>query len=116
MEATPEERVRASFLHFLLDLGYPKHALAVEVPLEGLARRADIVCWSNVHIPLLLVECKAYAPKAQDLPQLHGYNLHVRAPFVALVGPSGFLFFGQGQTSSAFPSYTELLEIMESIN
>ena len=98
---TPEEKVRQALLHRMIgELGFPRGLLAVEkpisalVPVTGLAdpnRRIDILCFmpkSDGLSPLLLVECKAdgsISRRAEE--QVLGYNLHIRAPFVALATP-----------------------------
>ena len=57
---TPEEKVRQTFVKFLLSKKYPLEAIKTEVFLdfEGQKRRADIVVFHKQK-PLMIVECKS---------------------------------------------------------
>ena len=80
---------------------YPKNLIAVEKDIQklphvifqkdrSLIRRADIICFGDgIHtdyelFPLLIIECKAGPITDKARMQLIGYNLIVKAPFVAL--------------------------------
>ena len=131
VSATPEEIVRQHLLKKMIDeLFYPKELIVVEKSLSEFSlfssgptplRRIDIACFAkNIHpdhslYPLLLIECKESerdAMKAFD--QVKGYNLFVRAYFVAVSYPKGELFGflerGEFRLLDYLPSYTQLIQ------
>ena len=82
---TPEEWVRQTFLHRLVDeFGYPTNLIAVEVPLQG--KRADAVVYTQDLRPLVLIEFKAETvPLTQKvLDQIVIYNRQLHVPFLIL--------------------------------
>ena len=117
--ATPEERVRASFLTFLIEKGFPKERMVVERTLAELPhlihkpvpeRRIDILCYRENFKPLLLVECKvSFSEKHRS--QILGYNHTIEAPFIVLVS-KGYLDLmdshGSPTPFKEFPNYLEL--------
>lgn len=92
---TPEEKVRQALLHLMLNsLGYPASLIGVEISLGCVPslmqtklpqRRADIIVFANDISPLLLIECKAVPLTQASISQAVGYNLFVKAPYIALV-------------------------------
>lgn len=59
---TPEERVRQTFLHSLVeDYGYPMNLISVEhsICVAGLDKRCDAVVFSRTLLPLCIMEFKA---------------------------------------------------------
>ena len=86
VEDTPEEIVRQKLLLDLVDLGYPKHLIAVEKEV-GAGRRADIMCYGNCSGELkvmLMIECKSIPLSDDVIDQVTGYNFYIGAPFVAI--------------------------------
>lgn len=122
VSATPEEQVRASFLLFLLDKGYPKELILVERALKDLPharltldRRVDILCYDRALRPLLLVECKESAMDS-DFSQLLGYNYHVMAASIALASRSSVLLkdaSGGDLPFGAFPTFPQLCALKD---
>ena len=120
--ATPEERVRASFLNFLFRRGFPKEFILVETPISGLPhlkdkilinRRVDILCYDKTFQPLLLVECKKKF-NIDDLSQVLGYNHTILAPFIALVSEESVELrskMGAPIFFKEFPSFSSLLSL-----
>ena len=84
---TPEEWVRQHFVHFLIQLGYPKTAIALESGfyLNRKLQRSDILIYKNSR-PALLVECKAPQVKInqETFDQASRYNLQINADFIAI--------------------------------
>jgi hypothetical protein len=85
----PEEWVRQHLIsHLTLTLGYPLSLMAVEhrLTLNDVEKRADLVCYNNSGIPVLLAECKAPGIKlSQDtLDQAARYNLVLQVPTLML--------------------------------
>ena len=128
---SPEERVRQELLSFLAGPGgYPPGLLAVEVSLASLVglvqgplprRRLDIVCFHPLSqgglAPLLLVECKAAAPRPSALSQVNGYNRSLQAAAVALAWPGAIVLCRDGATLyqgsiAQMPSYEILRKIL----
>lgn len=88
--ATPEEQVRQSFLHGLVEqYGYPQSLIAVEAQIAvgaGVTRRCDAVVYSRTLQPLMLIEFKAehVAITGEVLDQAAVYNTTVHAPYLIL--------------------------------
>jgi len=86
---SPEEWVRQHLLHFLIfEKGFPASLTAIEksVIVNGLQRRYDILVYSKVHKPLLLVECKAPDVKISQsvFDQAARYNMTLGADYFVL--------------------------------
>ena len=80
----PEEWVRQHVVAYLSDqLHYPLGCMSVEhrLTLNGMERRADVVCFTPDQTPRLLVECKApNIPLNQEVvDQAARYNLVLQA-------------------------------------
>lgn len=88
--ATPEEHVRQTFLHALVEqFGYPQSLIGVEVPIAvgaGVDKRCDAVIYSRSLQPLMLIEFKApeVAITQTTLDQAAVYNTTVHAPYLIL--------------------------------
>lgn len=88
--ATPEENVRQTFLHALVEqFGYPQSLIGVEVPIAvgaGVDKRCDAVVYSRSLQPLMLIEFKApeVAITQTTLDQAAVYNTTVHAPYLIL--------------------------------
>jgi hypothetical protein len=85
----PEEWVRQHWLAYLSDgLGYPAGLIAVECPLKinGMKRRADIVCHNRRGTPILMVECKAPDIKLDEkvYQQAARYNMTLQVPILVI--------------------------------
>ena len=81
----PEEWVRQHLIAYLsTSLGYPMGLMAVEhrLTLNGVEKRADLVCYNNDGQPVLLAECKAPNIKLsqETLDQAARYNLVLNVP------------------------------------
>ena len=89
MVLTPEEWVRQHCLWFLIEeKKYPKSLINVEkqLILNNQKKRTDIVAFSNLGNPLLIVECKAPTIKInQDtFDQIARYNMQLNSEFLLL--------------------------------
>ena len=88
--ATPEENVRQTFLHALVEqFGYPQSLIGVEVPIAvgaGVDKRCDAVVYSRSLQPLVLIEFKApeVAITQTTLDQAAVYNTTGHAPYLIL--------------------------------
>lgn len=88
--ATPEEYVRQTFLHALVEqFGYPQSLIGVEVPIvvgAGVDKRCDALVYSRSLQPLVLIEFKApeVAITQTTLDQAAVYNTTVHAPYLIL--------------------------------
>lgn len=132
---TPEEGVRQRLIaHLTSQLQFPLSTLAVEKGLVNMPhitlqkkhlpdRRADLVSFAKgIHpdhslYPLLLVECKAVAFTPLMLHQLTGYNLYMKAPFIALVNQEEIRFYAQGKDGyeplPSLLSYYQLVDVIK---
>jgi hypothetical protein len=86
---TPEEWVRQHLLHYLVkDLAYPKSLIAVEysIKVNNLNRRCDIVVYSTVAEPIMIVECKASHINLNEKAflQIAQYNFKLNVNFLLL--------------------------------
>lgn len=120
VSATPEEIVRQSLILEILEKGYKKSQIGVEIALNRLphlqgvslpSRRADLcVFWKQE--PLILVECKAVPLTKAMYRQLVGYNAYVRAPVLVLRNEIQTLTWviedGQWKELSSFPKMDDL--------
>ena len=124
---TPEEEVRQGILFAMLNrLNYPEQLIAVEKSLSSLPhsqslplpdRRIDIVVFTPHReeglAPLMLIECKAHAPKPDVFLQLMGYNRFIQAPWIAVAAlesiQAGYLQGQQWTFRSGLPEYQEAL-------
>jgi len=89
MKLEPEEWVRQHLIYYLTtNLGYPLGLMAVEhrLQLNGVEKRADLVCYNHDAHPVLLAECKApnVALSQKTLDQAARYNLVLRVPNLLL--------------------------------
>lgn len=114
----PEEWVRQHWLAYLTDaLGYPPGLVAVECPLKlnGMKRRADIVCHERQGRPLLMVECKAPDVVLDEkvYQQAARYNMVLQVPVLVIsngVQHHALQFFPDRmpQFLMSIPSFSEL--------
>lgn len=84
---TPEEWVRQHFIQFLIQQKkYPISLIAVEKQLiiNNLKKRTDILIFSSVGQPNIVVECKAPTIKItqNSFDQIARYNLQLRATYL----------------------------------
>jgi len=111
---TPEEKVRQTFVHFLITrLGYSRSLIRTELGTRyhALSKRTDILVFDTAGQPYMLVECKAADVKisGQVIEQASRYNLTLRAPYICITnGKSTYCFhidFEGGSTTqlSAIP-------------
>lgn len=93
---TAEEWVRQHLLHYLIGpLAYPRSLIRLEqsVRYNSSHHRPDIVAYSRLATPLLLIECKAPNVLLNDevWKQIGRYNAHFHAPLLAVT--NGFKHF-----------------------
>ncbi len=84
---TPEEWVRQSFVHYLVDhLGYPASLLANEVKLQvgGKVLRADSVLYDRQLRPRVIIEYKAPTVHITEkvFEQIATYNMLLHADYL----------------------------------
>lgn len=85
----PEEWVRQHWLAYLANqLGYPSGMISAEygLKLNGMTRRADIVCHNHEGRPVLMVECKspAIAVRQDTLNQVLRYHIALEVPVLVI--------------------------------
>lgn len=87
---TPEEWVRQSFIHYMVNsLNYPLTHISVEQSFlfeNGKPQRADIIVYDNNGKPLILIECKAPKVKitADIFTQATRYNVYIKAKYIVV--------------------------------
>ena len=85
---TPEEWVRQHFIHYLIQLEYPRTLISVEAGLRynQMLRRSDVVVYDRTGAPFMVIECKApsvsLSPKVFE--QVAVYNQPLRAEYMAV--------------------------------
>lgn len=117
---TPEEWVRQSFVHFLVNYqGFPASLIALEMPIKvnKMNRRCDIVAYTKTGKPKMIVECKAPQVKISQttMEQASQYNTTLQVPYLLVTnGIDHYAFlidFEQGTTEQLLeiPTYDLLL-------
>lgn len=105
---TPEEKVRQTFLHFLIsELGFSRNLIRTELGTQyhTLNKRTDILVFDKTGQPYMLVECKAAEVKISEkvVEQASRYNLTLRAPYLCVTnGKNTYCFqvdFESGTTT-----------------
>lgn len=111
---TPEEYVRQSFLHYLVEeRSYPKERIAVEVYLGG--KRADAIVYNQQWQPVMLIEFKAetVALTQKVLDQISIYNRQLHVPFLILHNGPGSIIARVTEQQISFldhiPDYGEII-------
>lgn len=99
----PEERVRLRMIEFLTrEAGFSLNRMSAESTLPIRSRhkhtfgmRTDLICFDELHRPLLLVECKAESVSLDELTAMQGarYNDSVKAPYILLTNGVNDLLF-----------------------
>ncbi|MEO6488879.1 MAG: type I restriction enzyme HsdR N-terminal domain-containing protein [Ferruginibacter sp.] len=90
---TPEEWVRQNFLLYLAEvLHYPVSLIAVEkkIAIGDISKRFDIVVYTNLGKPCMLVECKEMNVQLTEnvLQQILRYNINLQAKFLVVTNGS----------------------------
>ena len=99
---TPEEWVRQNFLNFLIsDKQYPASLLGVEmqVKVNNLSQRADIVVYNKEGLPWMIVECKSPAITLNEdvFYQAARYNSTLKVPYLIITnGMEHYCLFFNG--------------------
>lgn len=111
---TPEEWVRQTFLHRLVqEFEYPANLIAVEVALQN--KRADAVVYSKDLRPLVLIEFKAETvPLTQKvLDQIVVYNRQLHVPYLILHNGPQTIVASVSENDISFlpsiPQYTTII-------
>ncbi len=86
---TPEEWVRQNFLKYLIiEKKYPKSLISVEMQLylNNISRRSDIVVFSQQAKPKVIVECKSANVKINNnvFEQIKEYNIKLKVDFLII--------------------------------
>lgn len=86
---TPEEWVRQNFVRFLIaEHEIPESHIVIEQNIIGnkLKKRCDIIVYSTLLKPLLLVECKSpmVAISQKTFDQIAKYNLQINAKYLVV--------------------------------
>ena len=90
---TPEEWVRQNFLQHLIQVKkYPASLIAVEkeIFLGDVKKRFDIIVYSAVTEPWMLIECKEINVPLDNavLNQALRYNINLQVPYIILTNGS----------------------------
>lgn len=87
----PEERVRLRMIEFLVrEAGFSLNRMSTEIGIKSYtsdnAVRTDILCFDELHRPLLLIECKSESVKLDEKAaiQIARYNRTVKCPYILL--------------------------------
>ncbi len=118
---TPEEYVRQTLIHFLInEKNYPKNLMSLEheFKLHGQKKRADIVVYNNEAKPLMIVECKAPTVKiTQDaVNQAANYNIYYKVKYLLVTNGTDFYTFSidrktnQVKSLKVIPDYEDMKE------
>jgi predicted type IV restriction endonuclease len=110
---TPEEWVRQHVIRYLNeDRGYPLSLMAVEVQLEinKLKKRMDILVHGRDLKPILIVECKAPSVKItqETFDQAARYNLSAGADYFFITNGLTHFFCKSDRESASYHFLKEL--------
>ena len=98
---TPEEWVRQHLIHYLVaykSLALGRIAVEVNLKVNSLSKRADIVYYDETLLPQLVVECKAPEVKltSETVFQIATYNSQLNSKFLLISnGLDHFIFENQ---------------------
>ena len=86
---TPEEYVRQSFIHFLVDhKNFPPSLMAVEKALKvnNMTKRTDIVQYNKIGKAIIIIECKAPHIKIDEntFSQAAMYNMKMKVDYLIM--------------------------------
>ncbi|MEO5674690.1 MAG: type I restriction enzyme HsdR N-terminal domain-containing protein [Chitinophagales bacterium] len=86
---TPEEWIRQHWLHYLIDVKkYPRSLIAVEmnITLNQLSKRCDVVVYNRHGNPFLIIECKSSDVKISQkvFDQIARYNLKLQVKYLVV--------------------------------
>ncbi len=86
---TPEEWVRQHLIAWLVEeKNYPASLIAVEIPLRinRMERRADIILYSSLGKPFIIIECKAPGIKISQkaFDQAARYNIGLKVNYLVV--------------------------------
>jgi len=84
---TPEEWIRQNFIRYLInEKSYPVALIALEKQFKynRMSKRSDILVYSRMGVPVLMVECKAPGIKLNQgvFDQIALYNLKFNVPYL----------------------------------
>ncbi|MGL4630804.1 MAG: type I restriction enzyme HsdR N-terminal domain-containing protein [Leadbetterella sp.] len=116
MLLTPEEEVRQKLLDYLIfEQNISKNLITVETGLRynKLNKRTDILIYSRLGQPWMLVECKAAGVKiaSDTLRQISIYNTTIKAPYLLIANGQKMFLFRKKENAetyeqiSTFPEY-----------
>jgi len=119
VQLTPEEWVRQHFVNYLVNFkNYPRSLIAVEMNLKlnKLNKRCDIVLFNNQGVARLIVECKSPSVKISGkvFDQIAVYNMKLSVSYLIITnGLTHFCCIMDTETksyrfSSEIPDYGEL--------
>ena len=117
---TPEEWVRQHALAWLSsEKGFPSSLLAseMEVKLNGMSRRCDVVAHNSQAQPILIVECKAPEVKLTQatFDQAARYNIVLKVGFMMMTNGLQHVYCAYDHSSGEYgflrelPSYSQML-------
>ncbi|MEQ9309294.1 MAG: type I restriction enzyme HsdR N-terminal domain-containing protein [Balneolaceae bacterium] len=105
----PEERVRLSFVDYLIEQArFSKNRIAFEsavhLPKDKTKSRTDLICYNSDFNPLLLVECKAPEIRldAKVALQIARYNQKVCASFLLVTNGISDYWFTKNDSALTF--------------
>lgn len=118
---TPEEYVRQSFVHFLIEQKhFPLSLMSTETPLKlfNTVKRSDITLYTLSGKPLVLVECKAPTIKItkEVFNQISRYNITLKAAYLIVTNGINHFCIKQNPETLKYeflkdiPDYSSIIE------
>ena len=115
LRLSPEEWVRQNMIHYVLLKKYPASLIAVEkeIKLGELIKRCDVVVYSRIAFPFMIIECKEMnAPLSEKtLEQILRYHITLPADYLIITNGSHCFGFqkidNQFIEINEFPGYPE---------
>ena len=110
---TPEEWVRQNFIRYLIEekkIPVSRIAVEMEISLNRMSKRCDVVIFDKQPKPLLIVECKAPSIKIDQevFDQAARYNLSLNVKFLAITNGLNHYFCLMNYKEKKFDFLNEL--------
>lgn len=126
MKNSKEEFLREQLITYLTDIKqFPKSLIAKEKKISALPnlirdcrldRRIDLLIYTPIFQPLLLIECKATSITVDAMKQVLGYNYYIGAPCVSIINQQECILQWKDLNSKyssweEFPSYPTCMDL-----
>jgi predicted type IV restriction endonuclease len=109
LHLSPEEWVRQNMIHYVLLKKYPASLIAVEkeIKLGELTKRCDVVIYSRIALPFMIIECKEMNVPLSEKTLEQILRYHITLPANYLIITNGSYCFGFQKIDNQFIEINE---------